>query len=248
MATERRETIRTLAHLPLLQSGELGSASPIREPELLPPETLNDLWDLGALATTTKYVAVAYAQFSPRVFEEAGIPALRNAMFIKQNPLPNAPHLTGLFLNPSLTDIGVRQCLTAEGCGSIAHGTIYMMLLRPARARLRAYWWEPGLDTPVPVTHQLPLETAFLFEHEIDHLHGQDATSFPKRFVDFPKILSDRRILDAHGILWTKEVKEEVAYLVEATRRNGNQPWLVYRKGRFVEVTEKGKVIQVFRR
>ncbi len=72
-----------------------------------------------------------------------------------------------VFINPKITNKSVKQTILEEGCGSVAHATLFGPVRRPAEVEVRA------LDEHLkPFTLKAHGLLAKIIQHEYDHLQG----------------------------------------------------------------------------
>jgi peptide deformylase len=121
-----------------------------------------------------------------------------------------------LIFNPRIQIRGRDNYLSLEGCGSIDSGKNLMIVRRPANFKLTGLFYMSGMGRP----RQEEADSEKLIElnasqHEIDHLNGKTALSFPRRLVN---PFTERGYIFDLKLLQQVLVREKKSLYISATK------------------------------
>jgi peptide deformylase len=86
--------------------------------------------------------------------------------------------------------------LSLEGCGSIDKGRTLQVVKRPANFSLDGLFYTEGMEKPeYKKVISKKIKDLNATQHEVDHLNGYTALSFPKRLVSFEDKHINRKTL-----------------------------------------------------
>lgn len=185
----------------LVTYNNLQHANPVENPGLLEPDTLSGLLTVArTLCRDNSYAAIAFNQIPQRLLENTGLVTINpSIIYLHDSDSDAEPGIGGqLLINPKIILESNRNYRSFEGCGSITdeYGNIpFMLVLRPNMLTGTAFVWKHGWDEPKKSIFTAHGQTAALADHEMHHLEGYSALSFPENLVD----LRIRRVL--RGVL-----------------------------------------------
>jgi peptide deformylase len=214
----------------LLPWDRIPTALMIPDTVLSNPQTLQSLYNLGASMTEGHFKALAFTQNPEKAFTKYHISKdLNNCIYISSDL--HSPFDGCILINPTIQS-DKKLYPFIERCGSIEHGSVNMIYLRPYRTTISGYAYSPATSLFYIDNYEMNGYMAAIIDHEHKHLQGKSAISDPTRLVN-PCTVKDWK-LDGK---FYDQLDNNFPLVLQHTIHQGDHKWLVFKDHEFKVIT-----------
>ena len=201
----------------LVQYNELSVAQSLTSPERIPLEQLHSWWQIAHETCVTRgFAGIAFNQFPGRTLGEIGFGGLRpRIIYLSSENTYEDPLCDRLMVNPTnfvIDSDGYYPNL--EACGSITDrdgSYVWMFVMRPRRLLVHGWTWKPGEQKVTEMLFVAHSNISAIVHHEMEHLDGLTALSYPYWISDFRDPTEWEDIQNTYNTPETTTLESELA-------------------------------------